>query len=380
MNGDGAALTASPVYQQVRAALPESHLVTAYLGSDAAARALSVVLSGGAAADPLLNALSDSLDTLNDARTPERLLLSGALDGIGISLSYDAMRTQHLTADVILHTVDTPAATDAVFDPAVLDLIPRSAMIVQSGADAGSAASGALYSLPLLNFANRALASFPLSDQQPAQTILPPTPSASDIQAAVSTFLENIEPLVSVQDDLLAKLNGSYSLALLPRPNNPIPGLNTPFDVLLVVQTDSPESAETAQSSAATLLETFTAPLEDETLEEHTFHTLRVPETGEPLVRIGAVDNLLVIGTGSAAQQALDARRGDNRLIQQERWQSLTDAEEIPYIYIDVNAYYNTFLPVIGGPAVRPVRQLGVQSRYLGDNLFELHLLVALSE
>ncbi|MCC6801768.1 MAG: hypothetical protein IT319_02700, partial [Anaerolineae bacterium] len=52
----------------------------------------------------------------------------------------------------------------------------------------------------------------------------------------------------------------------------------------------------------------------------------------------------------------------------------------IPYIYVDINAYYNTFLPTLGGPAVRPVSQMGVQSRYLGDNLFDLRVLVALAQ
>jgi hypothetical protein len=207
-----------------------------------------------------------------------------------------------------------------------------------------------------------------------------PTPTAEDVEQAVNNFLDTVQPLVDVQSDLLEKLDGSYSLALLPRPNNPLPGTDLPFDLLLVVQTDSTESAETAQESASTLLETFVAPLDDETLDEHTFQTLHTADTGEPLVSIGAVDNLLIIGTGSAAQQALDAQRGDNQLIQQERWQNLSADNQIPYVYIDVNAYYNTFLPTIGGPAVRPISQLGIQSRYLGDNLFQLHLLVALSQ
>ncbi|MEP7293744.1 MAG: DUF3352 domain-containing protein [Chloroflexota bacterium] len=379
MNGDGASLTADPVYQQVTAALPEASLISAYVSGETAGRALGVLLSGGNSADPFLNALSESLDGLNDDRSSERLLLSGALDGIGVSLHYDPIRSTNFEAHVVLHTVAEPDAGEAIFDPAVLDLIPRSAMLVQSGADAASAANGALYSLPFWNFANRALASFPVvAASDPASASLP-TPTTEDIQAAVASFLEAVQPLVAVQDDLLGKLDGSYSLALLPRPNNPMPGLNTPFDLLLVVQTDSPESATAAQSSARTLLETFTAPLDDEELGSHMFQTLHAPDTGEVLVSVGAVGNLLVIGTGSATQQALDAQNGDNQLIQQERWQNLSQGEQIPYVYVDVNAFYNTFQPTIGGPAVRPVSQLGIQSRYLGDNLFELHLLVALS-
>lgn len=377
MNGESPALTADPVYQQVRASMPEESLISAYVSDDTAARALGVLLSGSDAADPFLGALNQLLVERSEERSPERLLLSGSVDGIGVSLYYDPVRSTNLEADVVLHTVDAPEPQDAAFDPAVLAFVPRSAMLVQSGADASSTAAGALYSVPFFNFASQALASFPLL--QPTGAVLP-TPTAADVRLAVNSFLDAVEPLVDVENDLLATLNGSYSLALLPRPNNPLPGTDMPFDLLLVVQTDSKTSAETAQASASTLLETFVAPLEDETLDEYTFETLRTTDTGETLLSVGAVEDLLVLGTGSAAQQALAAQRGDNQLIQQERWQNLSADDQIPYVYIDVNAYYNTFLPAIGGPAVRPVSQLGIQSRYLGDNLFQLHLLVALTQ
>lgn len=377
MSGEHEALTASPVYQQVSASMPESPLISAYISEETAARALGVLLSGSDAADPFLGALNQLLVEQDDNRSPERLLLSGSVDGIGVSVYYDPVTSTSLEADVVLHTTETPNIEDVSFDQAVLTLIPRSAMLVQSGADASSTATGALYSIPFFNFASQALASFPIL--QTTGAVLP-TPTAEDAEQAVNNFLDTVQPLVDVQTDLLEQFDGSYSLALLPRPNNPIPGTNIPFDLLLVVQTDSTESAETAQASASTLLETFAAPLDDEALDEHTFQTLRTADTGETLVSIGAVDNLLIIGTGSAAQQALDAQRGDNQLIQQERWQNLSADDQIPYVYVDVNAYYNTFLPSIGGPAVRPVSQLGVQSSYLGDNLFQLHLLVALTQ
>ncbi len=167
---------------------------------------------------------------------------------------------------------------------------------------------------------------------------------------------------------------------MLPRPNNLLPVLDSPVDFLLVAQTDSAESAQTAQASIGKLLETYAAPLDDVQLDDHSFQTLRAPDTGEAVVSVGTVDNMLVIGTGSAAQLALDAQRGDNRLITQERWKNLSQDDQIPFVYVDVNAYYNTFLPTIGGPAVRPVSQLGIHSRYLGDNLFRLDLLVALAQ
>ncbi|MEO8397798.1 MAG: DUF3352 domain-containing protein, partial [Chloroflexota bacterium] len=136
MKGSGTSLTADPIYQQVRAALPATSLVSAYLAKDAAAHALGVLMSGSGAADPILTAINQSLASLNAANTPERLLLSGALDGIGIGVNTDTLHKSTVSANVVLHTVDTPEATDTAFDPAVLDLIPRSAMIVQSGTDA----------------------------------------------------------------------------------------------------------------------------------------------------------------------------------------------------------------------------------------------------
>ncbi|MFN8451672.1 MAG: hypothetical protein U0521_24550 [Anaerolineae bacterium] len=75
------------------AASGDNPLIYAYLAHDAAARALSVLMSGSDSADPLLAAVNQSLDGLHADRTPERLLLSGALDGVGIGVQYDSVRS-----------------------------------------------------------------------------------------------------------------------------------------------------------------------------------------------------------------------------------------------------------------------------------------------
>ncbi len=375
LSGSSPALTADPLYQQVQAALPDKSTLSAYVSGDVASDALGVLVSGGSAADPILTAMHQSLADLS--KTPGRLLLGGALDAVGVSVDYDEIRSTNVVASVALHTREAPDAVEAAFDPAVLELIPRSAMIVQSGADVQTAATDALHALPFLNFAGQALAAFPVA--QPTDMPLS-LPTAQQAQDALAGLLDALNPVVDVQSELLDKLSGSYALALLPRPNNVLPGLDAPFDLLLVAQTASPENAQAVGASASKLLETYLAPLESEQLDAQAFQTLRMPETGELLVSVGAVENLVLVGTGSAAQLALDAWRGDNRLIAQERWQNLSGDGAIPYVYVDVNAVYNTFLPTVGGPAVRPVSQLGVQSRYLGDNLFALELLVALSQ
>lgn len=375
MHGESTALTANAIYQQVSAALPQTGVISAYVTDATAARALSVLLSGSDAAEPLLTALDALLPAQTNASAPERLLLGGSVDGIGVRLSYDSLRASSLQADVVLHTTDAPDAETAAFDPSVLAFIPRNAMLVQSGANVTSTATAALYSVPFFNFASQALASFPIA---PPSGGLLPTPTAEDVQLAVDGFLSAVEPVVNVQEDLIDQLDGSYSLALLPRPNNLLPGTNLPFDLLIVAQTADAESATTAQASTTTLLETFGASLEAETLGDHPFQTLRTADTDEMLVSIGTVDNVLVIGTGLAAQMALEAQNGDNQLIQQARWQNVSTDDEIPYIYVDVNAYYNTFIPADGGPAIRALNQLGIQSRDLGNNLLQLHLYVGL--
>ncbi|HVU14854.1 MAG TPA: hypothetical protein VHD90_26445 [Phototrophicaceae bacterium] len=370
MLGSSPSLTASPVYQQVRAALPPNNLIFGYLGKNASAHALGALLSSGGSAQPFLTALTQSLDAIDNAKTPDRLLLSGAVDGVAVGVDYDQFQTSYAKAHVILHTSDTPEPTDATFDSSVLNLIPRSAMLVQSGTDASTTATEALYSLPYLNFAGKAFSAFPISPSA-AGTILT-APSADQIETVVNSFLTTVKPVVDVQSDLIDKIKGSYALALIPRPNDPLPVLDTPFDLLLVVKTDSADTAQAVQASAAKLLATFTAPLQSEQVESQTFQTLSAPDSSDPVVRIGAVGNMVVIGTGSAVQLALQAQQGDDRLTNQARWKNLSQNDQIPYVYVDVNAIYNTFLPTAGGPTTRPISQLGIQSRYLGNSLFAL--------
>jgi hypothetical protein len=79
ITGNAPSLTADPVYQQIQAALGENSTISAYIGADAAARALGILMSGSDAADPLLAAIDQSLASLNSDKTPERLLLATLL-------------------------------------------------------------------------------------------------------------------------------------------------------------------------------------------------------------------------------------------------------------------------------------------------------------
>src|SRR5690606_5034406 len=72
-----------------------------------------------------------------------------------------------------------------------------------------------------------------------------PVPTADDLNASIESFFSAAQTVldVDVQGDLLDRLQGSYALALIPRPNDPVPLINTSYELLLVAQVDEPKSA-----------------------------------------------------------------------------------------------------------------------------------------
>jgi hypothetical protein len=380
--GETPQLVNTAAYQSVAGALPARGSLFAFFSGDAASRAPGVFLSNGDAGTPILAAITESVAELREGSTPEAALLSGALDGIGVTVQYDL--AGNVTADVVAALIE-PAADDATFDPALLDWVPRSAMIVQGGGNAGRAAYGTLAALPLVSFAGEALAAFPVQTPAPAESI--PVPTGEQAQTAIEGFLATVQEIsgVDLAGSVLEQLNGSYTVAVLPRPNNPTPGLETPFDLLILARTENSITADLAAESLGDLLRLYGDSVTTETLDEGTFSALRDPDTDEAILRIGSVDDLLVLATGDALDLALRARVGDNQLIDTERWQGFVrplafeqGGEGLPYLYVDLNAAYNTFLPVAGGPAQRPLRQLAVSSRLLNEQLVHLRLVIGL--
>lgn len=372
--GEAPGLIEAEAYQAVSAQLAASGAIFGYFDDAAARAALGVLLSGDDRADPLLSALGEALASAEDTSLFTHIL-NGAVDGIGVRVAVDVRLLESVDVQVVAHLAET-VETETAFDASVLDLIPRSAMLVQSGADARSSARAALYALPLSNFAGRVLRAFPVGESAASASGALDAPSAADLEAAVTGFARVIEPILDLEAGLFDQLDGSYVVALLPRPNDPLPTLNTRYDVLLIAQTPDAESAAAVQAGIAALLETFGAPLDAD--EAGTFLTLPQPDTGDPLLRVGVVDNLVVIGTGEATAMALRAQAGDNRLIAQERWQNLT-ADGIPYTYFDVVALLNTFFPAQGGAVAQDVAQIGITSSQPAPDLVMLRLRVTLN-
>lgn len=376
--GDTPALTSDATYQTVRDAIGDNPPIYSYLRGEAAAASLAYVLSGNEDSAPLLAAVGEAFADLRRVETMTSALLNGDIDAVGISLQLETVFRGDVSATVILHTTEEGLVTSSgAFDPAVLEFVPRSALFVQSGADARTTAYASLAALPMGNFAARVLDGFPIMPTQGALSDLP-SPTGENLEVAVNSFAAAVEEVngISLFDDVLDYFDGSYSFALLPRPNDPLPVVNTPFDALLVAQVSD---GEEMVDNLSGLLELFfgTDNIETEILEDQTFTTLFVPDSDEPLLRIGMVDNLLLIATGDTARSALSARQGDNRLIAQSRWQAFNE-DTVPDLYVDIPAFYNTFLPSSGGQTGGALSQVGFHSRSLGDGLYELRLQVAL--
>lgn len=371
--GEAPSLISNATYQTVSGALPENAILTAYLQRESAANALNFVLNGGHGRD-LVSAMGESLD---DSHLLAAALASGGVDAFGAALNPLALFNTSLELHAVAHFPDAIQAQTTPIDPQILNLVPRSAMLVQSGSDSQNALRFALNTLPLANFAGVALSSFPVNLSPAVSQSLIPTPTAEDIRGAVEGFSTSLEAASAINlDSLLAQFSGSYVAALLPRPNNPLPVLNASADGLFVAQVED-SSATVAQIRE--IIETLTLQSLVETDNgDQTIYALQDPVTGQPLLALTAVDDILVVGTGDAVSAALRANAGDNRLIREDRWQTLAQAGD-PQWYFDVDALYNVISPTAGGPQPVPVSQIAIRQEALSDHLIRFALTATLS-
>lgn len=351
--------------------------LTAYLSQDAAQNALAFLVGAGDAGTPILNALGGALAHSVDPDAAANLVISGGFDAVGIQVSADLVHTS-LLGHVVIHTKNAMSDADHSLDSSLLNMIPRSAIIVQSGGSAESALRTGLSALPLTGFAGLALGAFPVSTSGGATTGAVPSPTSGDLDAALNSFTEALQPVVNIDQDILQNLTGSYALAVLPRQNDPLALLNSPVDLLLVAQAADADSASAAADHVTTLIQTFSDTLTNDTLDNYSFRSLRAPRSNEPVLSIGTVGNMLVIGTGDAPSSALAALRGDNRLIDQARWQNVS-SETVPTTYIDAGALINLMDPQAGAPANLPIKQIGITSHALSADMLELDAIVLLN-
>ncbi|MDX2161194.1 MAG: DUF3352 domain-containing protein [bacterium] len=343
-HANGETTAADLAYQAVTVALPADHTVYAYVRGAAARAAIPVITS----TDPqigglILNTYSAAIRAVRADGALDSALIGREVDAIGAALTYafTGANLSTLTGTAALYLSEPVPAEPPAFDPAVLNAIPRGAMLAAAGADGRAAVQNVLIGLPLYQFAGLALDGFPITASQAAQmgAITPPT--SADVQGALSSFLAVMRDRagIDLQRELIDPLNGSYALALLARPNNPTPVINASFDVLVAAQTETPEGMRDSLRRAAEAFLGEAAFTESER-DGVTVYTLETPN-GESVFSAAAADRLVILGTGTAVEQALDALNGGERLVEQAGWAAVSTTFS-PALYIDMDAYYNT--------------------------------------
>jgi hypothetical protein len=368
----------SEAYKAVQSVSPENALVSAYIDGSEAMRIFSVLISGSESTLPLFEALGEALSTQRGAASFEQIILGDSLDGVGVSLQPDTLRMGAMRATVTLYDADKPdAGLAGEFNPAVLNMIPQNAMVVQSGADAAGAVYDLLYALPLTNFAGRILGGFPVRESAGSSSGQIAQPSPEAIEQAVGGLLEALKRAAdfNLHDNLLQYLSGSYAVALTPRPNNPN-ALGLPYDVIVIAEVNDGQAALDGLSLLTRSILGLDK-LDAITVNGVDFQAVEVETAVEPALSMGVVDEMLVIATGSALDPMLNARRGDNQLISRPRWQAVSK-NAIPNLYVDIPAIYNTFFPQAGGTALQRISQLGAKTAYLGDGLYRADVQIIL--
>jgi hypothetical protein len=371
-------MTANPVYGALRAASDSEAFVFAYVAGDHILPVVSGLVGGDEQSQPLLAAFGGALAQIRQDSGLETLLLNDGFDGAAASLKADIQDTQIIfTANAVFHseTASEPEAA-ADFDAALLDMIPLNAVLVQSGSDATGFLYNMLTALPMSNFARQMVGGLPIQTLG-TQSELIALPDAQQVGDAVANYLDLLGEFggVDLQADVIDHLSGSYVMAVLPRPNNPVPAINTPFDLLLTAHVNSDDALDGVVKVLQNVFDL--QPMPDETIGDWDFARLGV--ANQAVFSVGVLDGTLMIATGDAAAQALAAGRGDNRLIDQTAWQTLSETVP-PGLYVDRAAFINTFFPASGGavPAADNRTQIGLYSDYQGSDIYALGIAVVI--
>ena len=367
--GEVPSLAETADYQEIMAALPAEADVSLFMRGASAASALPALLSLNGEAAPLLAGYGAVLEGQSGLPLPSSLLMQGDTGALGVALDL-AARLNVVSAEVALLAPNAAPGETPPFDDSLLQAVPRSTMLVYSTPNAALLADAALSALPYLSSTPALLSALPL---QPSLAAPPPSPE--DARYVLSGLLSALEAAGADTDVLREGLSGSAILALLPRPNNPQPITRSQADVLLLV-----ESADAAglATSVSQVMAALQIPAETVTAEDGSVR-YRVQSAGaaEPLLQFGALNGIFVLGTGRALDEAARALAGDNRLIDQPRWEAA--GAPAPGLYLDIDRLYNTFLSAPGRSAAGPVNQIGITSSAGGEGVYQLSAVVTVT-
>jgi len=374
--GTAATLTADPTYRSVHAAQPADTFVSAYVSGPYMMAAVNGLLNGDPFSAPVLKAFGGALGTGAEKTNFSQLLLNGGIDAAEVNL-VRGKAGQTVTATAIFHPTQPTDLTTKVVDPLILQMMPREALLVHSGTDFRAFVGDAITALPVSNFASQLIGGLPFVTAGSFQNNFVTDPKPDDIKLAVASFMTSLKQIsnLDVQKDLLDHLQGDYALALLPRPNFRLPILNVPFDFILVGQVDN--GAKTQDSIVKLLTTVFALQSSgQQVVGDWTFTTMGLGR--DAIFQIGYQRNMIMVATSGSASLALDAAKGDNRLVNMDRWKQFPDTQR-PDMYLDAFVFYNTFFPQFllnGGVVVSAQRRERVMltSQSRDDGLFQLNL------
>ncbi len=374
--GAASPLTADPIYHTVHAAQPADTFVSAYVKGSYVMSAVNGLLNGDSFSAPVLKAFGGALGIGQDQANFSQLLLSGGIDAAEVNL-VRGKAGQMVTATAIFHPTELTDLTTKAVDPALLQMMPRAALLVHSGTDFRAFVGDAITTLPVSNFASQLIGGLPFETAGSFQNDFVTDPKSEDVKLAVESFVTALKQVngVDVQKDILDHLNGDYALALLPRPNFRLPILNVPFDFILVGQVDN--GPKTQDSIVKLLTAIFGLQSSDQQIfGDWAFKTMGAGRTA--VFQVGYQRNMIMVATSNSASLALDAARGDNRLVNMDRWTQFPDTAR-PDLYLDAFVFYNTFFPQFllnGGVVVSAERRERVMltSQSREDGLFQLNL------
>lgn len=366
---DGADFTA------VYAGLDADALARLFVHGDAAAGALNFVLNGGLGAD-VVGAFGGALASLDDDALLAQLA-GGGVEAVGVSVGESLLISNALEAQALVLLAQDVVLADAPADSALWEMLPRSAIVAAAGTDAETAVNSFMRALPLASFIPRALAAFPFEPNAASSGQLVPLPSDADILAVVDSFISTLETIggIDLAGDVLDQASGDYLAAILPRPNNPSPLLNASFDALMIVE--SPDASALADTLADVVTQFLGVGVLARDGDVIAFND---PLGGDTVFSIAAPEDagVVLLGTGDAVAQALRAQQGDNRLVDESRWQTL-NGDIAPAWYFDVPGIYNLISPSAGGQTQSPVLQLGLAAEQRDDRIVSIRLRVGLN-
>ncbi|MFN8378426.1 MAG: hypothetical protein U0452_07115 [Anaerolineae bacterium] len=368
--GQSPSLAETDDYQAVLGALPDNSDLSLFARSEAAASALPALLSLDGEAEPLLASYGAVLNARTGVPLPAGLLMQGDAEALGVALDLSVSRTSALTASVALLAPDAVIHEAANFQPDVLNAVPRSAMLVFSTADAALLADAILAALPYSASGPGLLSALPLQ-----VFLTSPPPDPKEVEFVLDGLLSALEANGVHWDDVLTQLSGSALVVLLPRPNNPLPVTLAQADILLAVES---VDADALAESVNQLLTILQLPVDRLTADDGSVrYQVTVEGADEPVLQFGTSNGLFLLGTGRSIDEAQRALAGDNRLIDQPRWE--TAGAPAPGLYLDMDRLYNTFLPTAGGATAGPVNRIGVTGDRTDDGLYQLSATVVVT-